>query len=133
MAKGTDPLRADVFKIPHHGSKHGVNLELVEEVEPTWSLISSVAGGGEYNFPHMLAQEAVREAREPTSSTGRKRKDDWKLGIHYTSARDSDGAPLGTIAFVIPPTGPMTMWRFGDTPREDVNLANARRFRPATR
>jgi hypothetical protein len=133
MAKGTDPLKSDVFKIPHHGSKHGVNLELVEEVAPTWNLISSVAGGGEYNFPHLLAQEAVREAREATSSTGRKRKDDWKLGIHYTSARDSTGAPLGTIALVIPPTGPITMWRFGDTPREDVNVANARRFRPPSR
>ena len=133
LAKGTDPLKSDIFKIPHHGSKHGVNLELVEEVDPSWSLISSVAGGGEYNFPHQLAQEAVREARQRTSSTGKTHDADWKLGIHYTSARDTEGEPLGSIAFVVPPTGTITMWRFGDVPRENVDLSRARRFDPKAR
>jgi hypothetical protein len=124
-----DPLRAEVFKVPHHGSKHGVNIELVEAIEPALSLISSVPGGGEYNFPHILAQEAVREALDPVSSTGRAHKEDWELGIHYTGARDDAGAPLGTIALVIPPTGKLTMWRFGDLPSKDVDLTKARRYK----
>jgi hypothetical protein len=28
-----DLLKADVLKISHHGSKHGVNLELVERID----------------------------------------------------------------------------------------------------
>ena len=40
MALGSDPLRAQVFKVPHHASKHGVNLELVELIKPRLTLIS---------------------------------------------------------------------------------------------
>ena len=130
MARGTDPLRADVFKVPHHGSKHGVNIELVEAIQPAWSLISSVGGGGEYNFPHALAQESVREALEPVSSTGAEHKPDWELGIHYTGARDDKQEPLGTIAMIVPPTGRITMWRFGDRARDEIDLGKARRYNP---
>jgi hypothetical protein len=130
IGRGTEPLRAEVFKVPHHGSKHGVNIELVEEIRPAWSLISSVAGGGEYNFPHVLAQEAVREALEPVSSTGALHKPDWKLGIHYTGAVDDQDVTLGTIALVIPPTGKITMWRFGDLARDEIDFARARRYSP---
>jgi hypothetical protein len=128
--RGTEPLRAEIFKVPHHGSKHGVNIELVEEVKPAWSLISSVGGGGEYNFPHVLAQEAVREALEPVSSTGARHKPDWQLGIHYTGAQDDTGEPLGTIGLVVPPTGKITMWRFGDRAREKIDFSKARRYSP---
>jgi beta-lactamase superfamily II metal-dependent hydrolase len=130
LARGTDPLRAEVFKVPHHGSKHGVNIELVEAIDPKWSLISSVGGGGEYNFPHVLAQEAVREALEPVSSTGAEHKPDWELGIHYTGARDDEQKPLGTIALIVPPTGRITMWRFGDAPNAKIDLGSARRYVP---
>ena len=130
IGRGAQPLRAEVFKVPHHGSKHGVNIELVEAISPAWSLISSVAGGGEYNFPHALAQEAVREALEPVSSTGAEHKPDWKLGIHYTGARDDKQEPLGTIALVVPPTGKITMWRFGDRARDEIDFAKARRYSP---
>ncbi len=128
MALGTDPLRADVFKIPHHGSKHGVNLELVEEIRPAYSLVSSVGGGGEFNFPHLVAVEAVREAREPTTSSGSRHKPDWELGIHFTGGREQGGRELGTIALVIPPTGKVQLWRFGDGPRDPVRLEDGRRF-----
>jgi hypothetical protein len=30
LALGSNPLAAQVLKVPHHGSKHGVNLELTE-------------------------------------------------------------------------------------------------------
>ncbi|MDH4177984.1 MAG: hypothetical protein OEW31_10675 [Thermoleophilia bacterium] len=132
MALGADPLRAQVLKVPHHASKHGVSLELVELVHPELALVSSAGGGGKYHFPHTVAQDSVREALEARASTGKPRSPDVDLGIHYTSAQDSAGEPLGTIAVVISPSGRKRhLWRFGDAPREHVDLGGARVFRPA--
>jgi hypothetical protein len=128
-ALGNDPLKADVFKVPHHLSKHGLSLELVEKVAPPWSLVSSVAGGGKYNFPHAVSQEALREARQAASSGKVVRKPDHELGIHYTSAKDDKGKPLGTIAMVVPPKGDARMWRFGDDPGDTIDLAAGRRWK----
>jgi hypothetical protein len=127
-AVGTDPLKANVFKVPHHLSKHGLSLELVEMVSPDLSLVSSVAGGGKYNFPHAVAQEALREGRQATTSGKVERKKDHELGIHYTGAVDSAGAALGSIAVVMSPGGERAVWRFGDGPGAEVDLAAARRF-----
>jgi hypothetical protein len=127
MATGADPLRAQVLKVPHHASKHGLNLELMELVDPDVSLVSSVGGGGKYNFPHRVAMESLREALQPIAKAG-DRATDLDLGIHYTAAHDDAGATLGTIALVIPPTGDMRMWRFGDPRGVPVDLAKARRM-----
>ena len=129
ISLGTDPLKANVFKVPHHLSKHGLSLELVEQVAPDLSLVSSVAGGGKYNFPHAVSQAALREARQPTTSGNIARKPDHELGIHYTSARDDAGAALGTIAVVMGPAGrKRDVWRFGDKPGDHVDLAAGRRW-----
>jgi hypothetical protein len=131
-AIGRNALRAEIFKVPHHASKHGVTLGLVEVVQPSLSLVSSVGGGGKYNFPHLVALEAIREARQPTTLSGAKRKEDVKLGIHYTAARDTNGSALGSIAIVLSPTGTKReIWRFCDGPTDFVDLANARRFSPS--
>ncbi len=126
-----DWLRAHVFKIPHHASKHGVSIELVERIRPNLSLISSVGGRGRYGFPHQLAVETIREGIEPTTS-GQQRSEDHELGIYYTSDRmTGNDAPLGTIALIVPPRrgSQISVWRFGDTPREPIDLANARRLK----
>jgi hypothetical protein len=128
MATGSDPLRAQVFKVPHHASKHGLNLELIELVDPAVSLVSSVGGGGKYNFPHRVALEALREALEPITSEG-DRSPDADLGIHFTASMDDAGDPLGSVALVIPPAGDMRMWRFADKRSQSVDLAKARRVR----
>jgi hypothetical protein len=128
MAQGGDSLASDLLKVSHHGSKHGINLELIERISPDLSLISSVAGGGEFNFPHLLAQEALREARQPTTSSNAPRKKDYDLGIHYTSAVDETDAALGSIGVVVPPTGRPQVWRFGDGTSQTVDLTRARRF-----
>jgi beta-lactamase superfamily II metal-dependent hydrolase len=129
MAMGADPLRAQVFKVPHHASKHGVNLELVELVKPSLTLVSSAAGG-RYHFPHTVAQESVREALEAIAATGgTAHRPDHDLGIHYTCSRDSDGNPLGSLGIVISPTGRKRhLWRFGDRSGEPVSLDRARLF-----
>jgi beta-lactamase superfamily II metal-dependent hydrolase len=130
-ARGIEPLNADVFKVAHHGSKHGINLELVEEVSPAVSLVSSVGGGGKYNFPHRVALESLREGLEKTTQSGATHSPDYELGIHFTAGRE-DGKgrkPLGTIAVVVAPSGRSKVWRFGDEPGDGVDLAAGRPFK----
>ena len=132
-ARGVEPLSADVFKVAHHGSKHGINLELVEEVSPAVSLISAVDGGGKYNFPHRVALEQLREGLEKTTSSGAPHSPDYELGIHLTAGREADQArrPLGTIAVVVSPSGRKhDVWRFGDRPDDDIDLDAGRPFKP---
>jgi beta-lactamase superfamily II metal-dependent hydrolase len=125
-ALGSDPLKADVFKIPHHASKRGVNLELVEAVGPKMCLISSVGGGGKYNFPHAVSMEAIREAMQPIGSTGGTREDDHVIHIHHTHGVDSEGHALGSIGLVMSPTGRTRhLWRFRDETDGDVVLGDA--------
>lgn len=133
-AIGRDWLAAHVFKVPHHASKHGVNVELVERIGPKLSLISSVSGGGRYGFPHHLAVEAIREGVEPTTS-GQPRSKDHELGI-YSTADQVDGTPprqLGSIALIIPPKrgSKMSLWRFCDGARDAIDLSKALRCRRA--
>jgi len=128
MALGNDPLNAQVLKVAHHGSKHGINLELIERITPTYSLISSVASGGDYNFPHALAQEALREALQPSTTSGTPHDPDWDLGIHYTANTDDSGTALGTMALIVPPNGKVQIWRFGDAPDAEIDLLQGRRF-----
>lgn len=125
-ARGAEPLRANVFKVPHHGSKHGVNLELVGLIDPKLSLVSSVGKAGKYNFPHTVSQEAIREALEPTAQSGRAHRPDHELGLLYTADRDEAGDALGTIAVVMSPGGRKRhVWRFRDRARDRVRLDRA--------
>lgn len=129
MALGNDPLRAQIFKLPHHGSKHGVNLELIELIRPSLTLVSSVGGGGKYEFPHEVAMEMVREGLQATTGGKVKRKADHELGIHYTSAKDSTGGRLGSMAVVVSPSGRKRhLWRFGDEPGEGLDFSAGRLF-----
>jgi beta-lactamase superfamily II metal-dependent hydrolase len=129
-ARGVEPLNANVFKVPHHASKHGLNLELVEEIKPNLSLVSSVREKGSYNFPHVVALEALREGIEPTAQKGATHKDDFDLGIHFTSGRDDAGEDLGTIAVLLGPSGrKREVWRFGDQVDKPIDLTAARKFK----
>jgi beta-lactamase superfamily II metal-dependent hydrolase len=129
MALGANPLRAQVFKVPHHASKHGVNLELVELIKPAFSLISCASGGGRYHFPHTVAQESVREALEAIATTGATHRPDHDLGIHYTGSSDTDDRILGSIAVVMSPTGrKRNLWRFGDRADEPLPLDGGRLY-----
>lgn len=127
--KGVVPLRAQLFKIPHHGSKHGLNLELVEAIAPAISLVSSGAGGGKYNFPHDVAQEMLREGVEAIAGRGtRPRSSDHELGIHYTGETTTAGDALGSVGVVFKRTGRRKVWRFMDGPGDTVELARGREW-----
>ena len=127
-ARGRDYLAADLIKISHHASKHGVNLELMERVGAPIALVSSVAGGGKYGFPHLLAMEAAREARQATTTKSTPRKTDQELGIHVTGSKLDTGKPAGSIAVVISKASgrALRLFRFGDTPSGAIDLAAAR-------
>lgn len=130
-AQGKDPLRADVFKLSHHASKHGVNIELLQRVGASLALVSSSAGGGRYNFPHLLAMEAAREARQATTQSGAGRHDDHALGIHLTGSRLDTGEPLGSVAVLLPPGNkPVRLFRMMDPPGETILLWAAREALP---
>lgn len=129
-AQGSDALRAKVLKVSHHGSKHGVNLELTERINPALLLVSSTANGARHHFPHLLAQEALREARDAVAGSGTARtSEDWELGILYTSDTESDGTTLGSMA-VIMGRGRAVVWRFGDETGDNPDLAQGRKFIP---
>jgi len=127
-AIGKDYLSADLFKISHHASKHGINLELMERVAAPIALVSSVAGGGRYGFPHQLAMDAAREARQATTTKGTPRETDQQLGIHVTGSDLDSGTPAGSIAALISRAGgrPIRLFRLGDAPRTPIDLAAAR-------
>jgi hypothetical protein len=131
IGSGVDALRADVLKVSHHGSKHGVNLELVERMAPALTLVSSVPGPGKYGFPHTVAQELIREALQATagSNTAVTRSDDADLNLFYTADTDdgSPGRPLGTIGVTLT-KGKWTMWRFGDRVDQPVDLTQGVRW-----
>jgi len=85
-----------------------------------------VGGGGEFNFPHTVTQELVREALDPTTNNPRPHPSDFELGIFYTADTDPQG-PLGSIALVLSPET-CTMWRFGDPAGGSIDLTKARKW-----
>lgn len=132
-AQGASPLKAHLFKLPHHGSKHGASVELVEQIGPRLSLLSCRGGGGRFNFPHTVTVEAVREALEPIATKpGHVHSPDHELGIHSTGDRDLAGDPLGSIAVVIGPKAhKWNIWRFGDRPNDPIKIGDATPYAPA--
>jgi len=129
-ALGRDFQDADVFKLSHHASKHGINLELLERVDAPYTLISASDGHGRYKFPHRLAMEAAREARQPTTSKPTEPAPDYELGIHLTGARlgGNGRSALGTIAVLVPRAAgsPIRMFRLMDDLAKNIDLAAAR-------
>lgn len=130
-ARGTDYLKADVFKVSHHASKHGVNVELLERVAAGTTLVSTQGPRSRHGFPHLLAMEAVRESREAVAKSGGTRPPDHELGIHLTGQSLDSGAAMGSVAVVLPTSRsrPFAMFRLMDERSDPVRLADARRVR----
>jgi hypothetical protein len=116
-------MSADVLKLSHHGSKRGVNLELIERIGPQFVLVSSASNSPQYSFPHAITQRILREARQPLEDDrkGTTRKTDSALGIFYTADRTSRGL-CGTIAVVVGPKR-LDLWRLQDTISTNITLA----------
>ena len=127
LARGTEPLRSTIFKVPHHCSKNGLNLELVVRIDPPISLISCEASTSSHAFPHRVALDQLREARQAIATSGGDHDPDWKLGIHTTADTVKPRrAPLGTIAVQVPPTRSPVIWRLRDAKSDAIAAANLR-------
>lgn len=72
------PLKCQLLKVPHHMSKHGINLEVLELLQPSFS-IASCANQSKHGFPHEITVIAAEDIRS------KKSKD---KGIRYTGHRD---------------------------------------------
>jgi competence protein ComEC len=55
---GTHPLRADVLKVPHHGSRTSSGPAFLEAVAPTWAVISC-GWANRYGHPHPVTLRSL--------------------------------------------------------------------------
>lgn len=93
-------------------------------------MISCGRDSKRYHFPHDLAQEILREARNPQAGSGKPRtKQDWELKIFYTSDRDTDDKVLGSVVTVLEEGHDPETWRLGDTPQRGLTAADLRAAR----
>jgi beta-lactamase superfamily II metal-dependent hydrolase len=136
---GRTPLRCDLFKVSHHCSKRGINLELIERLgdrgggfpsKGPYYLVSSCASGADsgYGFPHDVSQSLMREVTNPQAQAGGIHPTDDELGIHYTAQllAPPGVGPAGSLAYVIGADGSGRLYRLGDAVENKVSLANAR-------
>jgi hypothetical protein len=124
-----DPLRADVLKVAHHGSKKGVSYELVDRMSPEF-LIVSCASTSHHGFPHTLNQHILREAKLKLAKSGgmHRPEDDHLRGVFYTAQRDTADEILGSVAVVGSTSTDVQMWRLGDRTNEVPDFTKARRW-----
>jgi beta-lactamase superfamily II metal-dependent hydrolase len=134
-ATGRDLLSANVLKVSHHASKHGINLELVERIKPAVTIVSSTASGDKYGFPHDVSQQILREALDPVAGTvdaqgnTQPHRNDEELGIFYTcDTTNATGKPSAGSFGVITRGRRRRLWRFMDGEDANVNLAAGRRW-----
>jgi len=131
-----DLLSADVLKVSHHASKHGVNLELIERVRPAVTIVSSTANGPSYGFPHTVTQNIIREALDPvagkldaTTGLPRDHATDEKLGIFYTSDTTTKAGNPDAGSFALIMQGARRqLWRFGDSEGQAIDLTKGRQW-----
>jgi hypothetical protein len=128
-----DLLSADVLKVSHHASKHGVNLELVERIKPRVTIVSSTSSGKAYGFPHTVSQMLIREALDPVAGTVdpqgnvRDHKSDEDLNLFYTcdTTNAAGGANAGSFGVIIRGRR-LRLWRFFDDIDDDIDLDDGR-------
>jgi beta-lactamase superfamily II metal-dependent hydrolase len=73
------PLRCQVLKVPHHMSKHGVSLEVLEILRPRYT-IASCSNSSTHGFPHELTVMAVEDVRRRNIDKG----------MRFTGHRDKE-------------------------------------------
>lgn len=54
------PLKCEVLKVPHHMSKHGISLEVLETLRPIFT-VASCSDHSEHGFPHELTVKAAED------------------------------------------------------------------------
>ena len=106
------PLRCQVLKVPHHMSKHGISLEVVETLRPRHS-IASCADKSEHKFPHELTVMAVEDIRD------KKVKD---KGIRYTGHHKKELRSGTVVALFQGSSTKPKLYGLGDTVKSTAPL-----------
>ena len=104
LAQGAD-LRADILKVPHHGSKTSTSLAFVQQVQPRLGIISTGANNP-FGHPHpqvldVLAHQGVEV---------------WRTDEHGAITITSDGT--GYQVSAVRPYRPVLPWRSQETARQ---------------
>lgn len=90
-------LRAQVLKIPHHGSNDGTSGPLLDAVRPDAALMSYKAGypsGGSYGYPHPETCDLLNGRSIPT----------WQTAYHGHVLVATDGENIAVIPQKAAPT-----------------------------
>lgn len=89
------PLRCQVLKVPHHMSKHGISLEVLETLHPRY-VITSCSSRSKHKFPHDLTVMAVEDIRKQNDAmwfTGH-RSEEKRSGTIVALFREKAVKPL---------------------------------------
>ncbi|MGE3537634.1 MAG: DNA internalization-related competence protein ComEC/Rec2 [Candidatus Tectimicrobiota bacterium] len=87
LAQGLD-LRADILKIPHHGSKTSTSAAFVQQVQPRVGIISTGAGNP-YGHPHPRVLDVLHQQGVEI----------WRTDLHGAITVHSDGRNYQIRAF----------------------------------
>ncbi len=88
-----DFLRCQLFKIAHHGSKHGTSLEVVERLRPRHAIFCC-GNPSRHHFPHQLTEQIFHEL--PSTYINSTQNGSWAFLLHENgniqawNANDSD-------------------------------------------
>ncbi|WP_258360544.1 ComEC/Rec2 family competence protein [Moorella sulfitireducens] len=61
MLAGDGPIKADVLKVAHHGSRYSTGTAFLKAVAPSYAVIS-VGKGNDYGHPHTQTLQRLRKA-----------------------------------------------------------------------
>ncbi|HPQ69002.1 MAG TPA: hypothetical protein PKW95_07720 [bacterium] len=85
------PLRCQVLKVPHHMSKHGISLEVLETIKPGAAL-ASCADKSKHGFPHQITVLAAEDIKKKVYYTGHHQAD-LRSGTLVTVVKGDGGKP----------------------------------------
>ncbi|MBU0516986.1 MAG: hypothetical protein KJ621_19700 [Proteobacteria bacterium] len=105
------PLRCQVLKAPHHMSKHGITLEVMETLNPRYT-IASCSSRSRHGFPHALTVMAAEDVRHQSEDKG----------LRFTGHRDQTKR-AGTVVAMFREKGKKPMvFALGEAPTKNAPL-----------
>ena len=96
LAQGAD-VRADILKVPHHGSKTSTSLAFVQQVQPRVGIIST-GTGNPFGHPHQQVLDVLAHQGVAV----------WRTDEHGAITITSDG--IGYRVSAVRPYRPVQPW-----------------------
>ena len=104
------PLKCQVLKVPHHMSKHGISLEVLETLLPQYT-IASCANQSQHGFPHELTVLAAEDIYRKTKT---KR-------VFFTGHKEAEKRS-GTIVSILRGSGRPLVYGLGEKTKDCAPL-----------